>query len=67
MNKEAEKKKDPLWEEHKEESKLFWLEWSWWVCLKWVVNKQHKEHNLVKNDEISEIMRNKAKSHLSNK
>ena len=56
LKSEQEKQKNPIWEVHKEESRLFWAIWRWCVCLKWVINNNHRDHLLIEIKEKSEML-----------
>ena len=60
-----EKAKTPIWEVHKEDSKVFWSEWHWYVWAIWIV-KIHNNHSLLMNEEISKKLNNLAESQFSN-
>ena len=54
------KKRDYLWNEHKEESSLFCLNWDWYIWAKWIINQRHYKHKLVESKLISDILQKQA-------
>ena len=66
LKKKLEKPKYPLCEEHKEKSKLFWVNWNWFVCLQWVVNQKHSGHSLITNEEKSKELNKNIEQKLVN-
>ena len=60
-----EKQKDPLWEVHNEETKIFWANWNMYIWSKCIISKNHNEHNLLENKQISEMLHKKAKNKIS--
>ena len=65
MEREAKTNKDPIWEEHKQEWKIFWNSWQICIWHKWILSKIHNGHEWLDNDVAINKLHKRVKEVLS--